>query len=527
MILTIFLLAITLCLILGYICILKSRCNYFKQRGLPGPSPVLFFGHYRILWSLPNLSEQLRQWTQQYGSIYGLLEGTRPMYVVSDVNFLQEVFIKQFASFNTRSIPFLMKKVKGHQVHMFGASGSTWHRQRHIINPTFSTAKLKLMPSSIHDCIQSLMNKLKNLDEKGEEFNIYEMYRRLTMDVICRCAFGINMDMQNDVNNILMRKCKLAIDDNPERLFLTKLGNLLPFLIPILHYVMIGQMLLGAFSRAIGSMWFLPKIEELPALWILNQIGSIINTRRQVKCDDKLRQVDLLQLMLNATISDDIKITDDLNDKSIASKQLHKEEVIANMLLFMIAGYDSVSTVLASCTYVLATKNDIQEKLRAEIDEQEWNDDNQLSYDIIMNMSYMDIFLREVLRMYPIAIAATKRECNMTTIVNGHKIEKGVVIQPDVLSIHYDRNLWGPEDPNLFIPERHLTKRHPMAHMAFGAGPRGCVGIRFAFMELKLCLSQLLRHYKILPGDNIEQGFKHQETFLIQPNAVYIKLEKR
>ncbi|CAF4424840.1 unnamed protein product, partial [Adineta steineri] len=140
---------------------------------------------------------------------------------------------------------------------------------------------------------------------------------------------------------------------------------------------------------------------------------------------DKLRQVDLLQLMLNATISDDVKITDDLNDKSTASKQLHKDEVIANMLLFMIAGYDSVSTVLASCTYVLATKNDIQEKLRAEIDEQEWNDDNQLSYDIIMNMSYMDIFLREVLRMYPIAIAATKRECNMTTIVNGHKIEKG------------------------------------------------------------------------------------------------------
>ncbi|CAF1404741.1 unnamed protein product [Adineta steineri] len=79
MILTIFLLAITLCLIFGYICILKSRCNYFKQRGLSGPSPVLFFGHYRILWSLPNLSEQLRQWTQQYGSIYGLLEGTRPM----------------------------------------------------------------------------------------------------------------------------------------------------------------------------------------------------------------------------------------------------------------------------------------------------------------------------------------------------------------------------------------------------------------------------------------------------------------
>jgi cytochrome P450 len=99
--------------------------------------------------------------------------------------------------------------------------------------------------------------------------------------------------------------------------------------------------------------------------------------------------------------------------------------VIANAFLFMIAGYKTTSTALASCTYVLATKNDIQEKLRSEIDEQEWNDDDQFNYDIVMNMTYMDMFVREVLRMYPIAITATKRDCNMSTTVCGHWIEKG------------------------------------------------------------------------------------------------------
>ena len=157
MILTIVLLMIIICLIAGYVWILKSRCDYFKRCGLPGPSPVLFFGHYRTLWSLPDLSEQFRRWTQQYGSIYGLFEGTRPMYVVSDVNFLHEVFVKQFASFNARSVPFLMKKVSGHQVHMFGASGVTWRRQRHVINPTFSAAKLKSM-SSLVKSLYSIIN---------------------------------------------------------------------------------------------------------------------------------------------------------------------------------------------------------------------------------------------------------------------------------------------------------------------------------------------------------------------------------
>jgi cytochrome P450 len=176
----------TVCLILGYVWTLKFRYGYFKRRGIPGPSPIFFFGHYRTLWSLPDLSEQLRRWTRQYGSIYGLFEGTRPLYVVSDVNFLHEVFVKQFASFHSRSIPFLMKEVKGHQVHMFGADGSTWLRQRQVINSTFSAAKLRLMSSIFNHCIQSLMDKLKSMEEKQEQFNIYVLYRRLAMDIICK-----------------------------------------------------------------------------------------------------------------------------------------------------------------------------------------------------------------------------------------------------------------------------------------------------------------------------------------------------
>ena len=186
MILTIILLTITISLIIGYIWTLNSRYNYFKKRGLSGPPPTFFFGHYRILWSLPDLSKQLRRWTQQYGSIYGLFEGTRPLYIVSDVNFLNEVFVKQFDLFQSRSVPFLMKEVRDHQVHMFGASGQTWRRQRRVISPTFSAAKLRSMSPLVSHGIQSLMNKLKNIEEKGEQFNIYDMYRRLTMDVICK-----------------------------------------------------------------------------------------------------------------------------------------------------------------------------------------------------------------------------------------------------------------------------------------------------------------------------------------------------
>ncbi len=186
MILTAILLVITACLVIGYVWMFKTRFDYFKRSGVPGPPPLFFFGHYLTLWSLPDLSEQLRRWTRQYGSVYGLFEGTRPMYVVSDADFLHEVFTKQFTAFNGRSLPFLMKTVKGHQVHMFGADGLTWRRQRHVINPAFSPAKLRLMSSLVSHCIQSLMNKVKSMEKQGEQFDVYGLCRRLTMDVICK-----------------------------------------------------------------------------------------------------------------------------------------------------------------------------------------------------------------------------------------------------------------------------------------------------------------------------------------------------
>jgi hypothetical protein len=123
------------------------------------------------------------------------------------------------------------------------------------------------------------------------------------------CTFGMDMDTQNNIDNIFMRKCKLAVDDNPERLFLTKLGNLMPFLIPILLYVMIGQMFLGTLIRKVAPTWFSPQIEGVPALWILNQLGTIIDARKQANNNGKHDQVDLLQLMLDVATRDDIKVS--------------------------------------------------------------------------------------------------------------------------------------------------------------------------------------------------------------------------
>jgi cytochrome P450 len=223
------------------------------------------------------------------------------------------------------------------------------------------------------------------------------------------------------------------------------------------------------------------------------------------------------------------------------SKVLHADEVVSNVFIFMIAGYETTSTALAYSTYVLTKMPEIQDKVVEEIDQNNWDNINEeAAYEPAANLSYLDLFVREVLRMYPITVKGMTRECNTTTTVFGHTIEKGLfdrktcfsisfvlgsVIQPDIFTIHYNPDLWGPEDPNLFIPERHAVKCYPVAWMPFGVGPRNCIGMRFALMELKMCMIRLLRQYRILSGDKIEEGFRREERFVIQPDAILVKLE--
>jgi cytochrome P450 len=90
--------------------------------------------------------------------------------------------------------------------------------------------------------------------------------------------------------------------------------------------------------------------------------------------------------------------------EEIGEKNLRPDEILGNILTFMIAGYETTSTTLAYCTYILATKPHIQEKLVVEIDahlsEKQFEDD----YDLVTNMTYIDLFIREVLRVFPIII---------------------------------------------------------------------------------------------------------------------------
>jgi cytochrome P450 len=168
-----------------YFFLFRQRYQYFSQRGIPTPPFRFFFGHFKTLWNAASFHRQLESWTKQYGKIYGIYQGTVPTFVVSDPDFLQEVFVKQFFVFQGRRDVFAGNRMRN----VLSSSGAQWRRHRHVISPTFSAAKLKLMSPLINGCIGDVMEKLADHVRNGNDFNIYIYYKRMTMDVICKYTF--------------------------------------------------------------------------------------------------------------------------------------------------------------------------------------------------------------------------------------------------------------------------------------------------------------------------------------------------
>ncbi|GBO22540.1 Cytochrome P450 9e2, partial [Araneus ventricosus] len=86
------------------------------------------------------------------------------------------------------------------------------------------------------------------------------------------------------------------------------------------------------------------------------------------------------------------------------SKKLSTDELVAQCVIFFIAGYDTTATTLTMVTYFLALHQDVQDKLRAEVDAALEENNGKLTYEAIQSMKYLDNVISETLRMYPISV---------------------------------------------------------------------------------------------------------------------------
>ncbi|RWS21997.1 cytochrome P450 3A8-like protein [Leptotrombidium deliense] len=240
-----------------------------------------------------------------------------------------------------------------------------------------------------------------------------------------------------------------------------------------------------------------------------------------------LSSIDENSLAVNLHFNDSKKDeTNGLDEKQHTFKKMTINEVVANTAFFFEAGYETTSTSLAYVMHILVNHIYVQEMLREEII-QLLEQDGKLDYNVVSNLPFMDAVINETLRIYPPVTFFVTRVADIDYKYKNITIPKGTTVVVPVYQIQHDEKIW--QEPEKFDPYRfygdNKHRINDIAWQPFGAGPRNCVGMRFAMCEMKLTLAKLLLKYRFEPGLRTEVGeitVKYKVSVMC-PKNVYVK----
>jgi len=171
------------------------------------------------------------------------------------------------------------------------------------------------------------------------------------------------------------------------------------------------------------------------------------------------------------------------------------EELRDSMLTFLFAGHETTSLALTYTAYLLAEHPEVRERLAAELDEELGGDDPGVLD--LPRLDCLDRVCTESLRLYPPAYVIF-RETREPVELGGYRIPADTKLTLPQFKIHRDGRWY--DDPDSFRPERWTDEFEAdlpdYAYFPFGGGPRHCIGMRFARMELKLVLATVLQRVR-------------------------------
>ncbi|XP_023224049.1 cytochrome P450 4C1-like [Centruroides sculpturatus] len=207
-----------------------------------------------------------------------------------------------------------------------------------------------------------------------------------------------------------------------------------------------------------------------------------------------------------------------------------EEDIRDEVNTFMFAGHDTTAVGISWALYNLGLYPQIQQKLYEEVQSIFGEDkERAVNQNDLREMKYLECFLKESLRLYP-SVPTIMRTNNKDFKLNDEiTIPAGTSICIYIYLLHRDPELYpNPEifDPDRFLPENSIG-RNPYAYIPFAAGPRNCIGQKFAFMEEKIVLTNILRHFRIKSLDPPDKITECGEIVLRPMNTLRLQFVMR
>jgi len=186
-----------------------------------------------------------------------------------------------------------------------------------------------------------------------------------------------------------------------------------------------------------------------------------------------------------------------------AGERFSDDEIIDHMNFLMMAAHDTTTSSLTSILYCLAKYPEWQERVRRE---SLALGSEYLAFDDLGRLTSLSLVMQEVLRRYP-PLSSIPRVALRACEFDGYRIPAGAMVTVFPLHTHHMEEWWTDPfqfDPERFSPGREEHKRHSHLYAPFGGGAHVCLGRRFAEMQIKAVVHQLVQRLRWEVADGYE-----------------------
>ncbi|KAK9695696.1 Cytochrome P450 [Popillia japonica] len=207
-----------------------------------------------------------------------------------------------------------------------------------------------------------------------------------------------------------------------------------------------------------------------------------------------------------------------------------EQEVRDQVSTIMFEGHDTTAAGSSFVLCMLGVHQDIQTKVIQELDDIFHKTDRPVTYQDTLEMKLLERVIMETLRMYPpVPIIARKLNEDVKLASCDYTVPATttVVIAPFVLH-RSPKNFPNPDvfNPDNFLPEK-CQERHFYSYIPFSAGPRSCVGRKYAMLKLKVLLATILRRFKVKSTVEEKDFVLQGDIILKRTDGFMIQLEDR
>lgn len=237
------------------------------------------------------------------------------------------------------------------------------------------------------------------------------------------------------------------------------------------------------------------------------------------------------QLLNSIDINEKNKSTflDVLLQSTVDGTSLSNADIREEVDTFMFEGHDTTTSGISFTLYHLAKNPLIQEKLYKEIERVIGHKQTApVTYSQLQDLKYLEMVIKESLRLHP-PVPMLGRQLTEDTIIDETVITAGTNIVIPVYAMHQYPDVF-PE-PEKFDPERFTNEaqmdRSPYSFIAFSAGPRNCIGQRFAMLEIKTVIAKILINFKLLPPIQTDKLKLRADLILKPENGLFLRVISR